>query len=222
MILKGLDREKINYGLPTLTLDVNQVALKDPSVWPPEMERLIAFEWNYFEKKNIELCITPETEKEIIQGIPVEALGSMAYSRYQKSQFFKSRPPGTTLALDEEEANKSWNTMRYILFPTVRDSQLTFNQKADVNQIFYHTVCSGTLEYSAFMTVDKNYHDHSTELQSELGIKVYYPDDAWHWLQPKFNLYSPNEEEVKTLLNDQRDYFQRLHNNNHDCLIGGR
>lgn len=108
MILPTLGRAKINYGLPTLTLDVNQIALKDPYVWPPEMNGLSQLEWNYFQKRTVELCVTPQTPAEITQGTLIRSLGNVAYNRFQKSQLFKSRPSGTTLTLTEQESNALW------------------------------------------------------------------------------------------------------------------
>jgi hypothetical protein len=210
MILRLLERGKINYHLPTLTLDVNQIALKDPHTWPREMNGLAEFEWNYFELKKVELCITPQTPDEITQETLPSALGTVAYSRFQKSQLFKSRPPGTTLSLMDQEANTLWKGTRLILWPTVDDACLTPNQRADVNQVFFHTVASGSLENSAFISIDQNFHYHAGELNSELGITILTPAEAWEQYQPAFDLYTPNDEEIKFLWDQQQLLFQHL------------
>lgn len=210
MILPKLERAKINYELPTFTLDVNQIALKNPSTWPAPMSKLSHLEWNYFELGKIELCVTPETPHEIAQGTPTEDLGSIAYTRFQKSQLFKSRPAGTTLSLSEQESNTLWLGTRNILWPNITDKYLSLNQRSDVNQVFFHTVASGSLISSAFITIDQNFHNHANELRSELGITILTPNQAWEEFQPIFRLYTPNENEVKRLFNDQQSLFESL------------
>jgi len=210
MILKILERGKINYKLPTLTLDVNQIALKDPSQRPPEMEGLAPLEWNYFYLQKVELCVTPETPDEITKKTPLSNLGAAAYSRFQKSQLFKTRPPGTTLNLTDKESNILWTESKQILWPGV--SQLIPRQMADVNQIFYHTIASGSLVNSAFITIDKNFHNHAAELRTKLGIKILYPYEAWEEFQLKYDLYKPNGKEIESLWADQQQYFEKLKN----------
>ncbi|MCK4426999.1 MAG: hypothetical protein KAW16_00795 [candidate division Zixibacteria bacterium] len=210
MILRILERDKINYFLPTFTLDVNQIALRDPTTWPSEMNGLAEFEWNYFHLKKVELCVTPETTNEITQQTPISDLAVVAYNRFQKSQLFKSRPPGATLNLTNQDSRKLWTGIRHILWPKVDDPDLTPNQKADVNQVFFHTVASGSLENSAFITIDHNFYDHAAELSSQLGIRILKPFDAWAEYEPTFNLYTPSDQEIKSLWNDQHLLFQRL------------
>ena len=131
MLLEVLERDKINYELPILTLDTGQIVLKDPSRWPPQMSGLGQLEWNYFKVPKVELCVTPQVPIEITQGTDIASLGSTAYNRFQKSQLFKSRPPRATLSLSEEESNKLLTGIRRILWPTA--SELTVNQIGDVN-----------------------------------------------------------------------------------------
>ena len=204
MILPVLERDKINYDIPTFTLDVNQVALKDPSAWPAQMSKLIHLEWNYFQDSKVELCVTPETSQEITQGVSPENLGAIAYARFRKSQLFKSRPAGTTLTLSEQDSNTLWLGIRDILYPTVDDSNLSSNQRSDVSQIFFHTVTSGSLANSAYLTIDQNFHNHATELCSELGITILTPNQAWEYFQPKYDFNTPTEKEIKKFFNDQQ------------------
>ena len=210
MILPILERAKINYGLPTFTLDVNQIALKNPLTWLPQMSKLTHLEWNYFQLSKIELCVTPETTYEILKDRPTANYGSAVYNRFQKSQLFKSRPVGTTLTLSAQESNTLWMGIRNILWPTVNDVHLLPNQRSDVTQVFFHTVTSGSLASSAFITIDKNFHNHASELKSELGISIFTPNDAWEEFQPKFGLCAPNEQEIKTLFNDQQKLLETL------------
>ncbi|MCJ7497041.1 MAG: hypothetical protein MUO78_02750, partial [candidate division Zixibacteria bacterium] len=165
----------------------------------PEMYGLPELEFNYFVERKVELCVTPETPLEILNKYPISCLGTIAYDRFQKSQFFKLRPPGTTLNLTEKESNTLWMGTKSILYPGVSDANLTPRQIADVNQIFYHTTASGSLNNSAFLTMDTNFHNHAEELNTELGIRVLYPKIAWEEFQPKFGLYIPKAEELKLL-----------------------
>jgi hypothetical protein len=141
MILPILEREKINNAVPVFTLDVNQVALKAPSQRDPRMRGLAPLEYNYFELPKVELCVTPETDFEITQGINVNSLGARAYERFQKSQLFKNRPAGLTLSLVDYEADDLWLGISDILWPSVRHDQFTPNQRADVSQLFFSHDC---------------------------------------------------------------------------------
>jgi hypothetical protein len=210
MILPILERDKINYNIPVFTLDVNQIPLNDPSTWTPPMNNLINLEWNYFKGNNIELCVTPETPEEIMRGAPTAYHGHIAYTRFQKSQLFKSRPAGTTLTLNEQDSNTLWLGIRGILFPTVDDAHLTFNHRSDVSQVFFHTVASGSLSSSVFITMDDDILRHGYELQRELGITVLNPNNTWEEFQPRYGLYSPSQTEIRSLYTEQRDLFDRL------------
>lgn len=97
-----------------------------------------------------------------------------------------------------------------MLWPTVTDEYLSLNQRSDVNQVFFHTVASGSLTSSAYVTIDQNFHNHANELKSELGITILTPNQAWEEFQPKFGLYAPNENEVKKLFDDQQALFEKL------------
>lgn len=204
MILKKLERDKIDYKLPTFTLDVNQLALKK---WPPGLPEL---EWNYFNIGNVELCVTPETSEEIMRGVSPSSWGSIAYDRLQKSMLFKSRPPGTTLSLTSQESNIVWQGIKEIVFPQINESQFTFNQRSDVTQVFFHTVASGSVMNSAFITNDNDIYNHRTELRDSLGITVLHALEAWEQYQPKYDLYKPKEKDIQNLLENQEAYFKRL------------
>ena len=92
MIIPQLERDKINLDLPIFTLDVNQVALKNPNQWLPSMQGLAPLEWNYFGVSSVELCVTPETAFEITKNQSLSSLPFTAYQRFKKTEFFKSRP----------------------------------------------------------------------------------------------------------------------------------
>ena len=180
MILRILDREKVNLQLPVFTLDVNQVALKDPTTWPDSMRELAPLEWNYFEAGSVEMCVTPETAFEITKGVSLAELPWTAYQRFKKTEFLKSRPSGTTLTLSEQEANGLWNGTRDILWPTVPDHQLNPRQRADVSQLYFHTVASGsTAANSAFLTIDQNFINRRNDVRTGLGVSIMTPNEAW-------------------------------------------
>jgi hypothetical protein len=79
-----------------------------------------------------------------------------------------------------------------------------------VNQIFFHTVASGSLASSAYVTIDQNFHRHSDELRSELGITILTPNEAWEEFEPKFGLYTPNRTEINKLFADQQTLLEKL------------
>ena len=157
MILSILERAKINLDLPLFTLDVKQVAFKDPRYWSPEMQGLAPLEWNYFMRGNVELCVTPETAFEIAKGQSFDSLPYTGYQRIKKTEFFKNRPSGTTLDLSEEESTKLWTGIKDILWYSAK-GELNQRQLSDVNQLFYHTVASGSTCYNtAFLTIDNHF-----------------------------------------------------------------
>ncbi|OGF48784.1 MAG: hypothetical protein A2044_08765 [Candidatus Firestonebacteria bacterium GWA2_43_8] len=197
------ERDKINYKIPTLTLDTNHVALRSPSMLGTLYNGLYQLEYNYFYKQNIELCVTPETDFEITQGIPLENLGVEAYNRFSKTRLFKARPAGTTLDLVNDEPNVLWYDTRKILWPNISDSLLNRNQIADVNQLFFHTALSGSLSNSAFITTDTNFHTHAKDIYNQLGVKVKYSYEAWDWLRNDYGLYVPSEKEIESLYREQ-------------------
>jgi hypothetical protein len=210
MILPILEREKISNSVPVFTLDVNQVALRAPATWPPVMTGLARLEWNYFELRKVELCVTPETDFEITQGTSVNSLGARAYERFQKSQLFKSRPAGLTLSLVEREANDLWLGIRHILWPTVSDKNLTLNQRADVSQLFFHTIAGSSMSNAAFLTSDSNFHQRADEIERELGTYVLTPTEAWNQYRGPYDLYQPTDAEIARLWRNQTDYLETL------------
>ncbi|MCP4581233.1 MAG: hypothetical protein GY839_06415 [candidate division Zixibacteria bacterium] len=210
MIIKALEKPKINYEKPTFTLDVNQVALRNPNSWPPEMDGLAQLEYNYFGPQTIELCVTPRTPEEIKYGIPIDQLGDSAYRRFQKSKLFKLRPDDTLLTLKGQEANVLWNGIRFILFPSVDDTHLNPNQRSDIDQIFFHTTASGSLENSAFVTTDNNFHAHKNELKSELGIEIANPAGIWSEYSSYDNIVNPSQDDIDDLIKGQKDYLIKL------------
>jgi hypothetical protein len=211
MILAILEREKINNDVPIFTLDVNQIALKEPQTRPPDTKGLAPLEYNYFRASNVELCVTPETPWEINrQGMNVNSLGATAYERIQKTQFFKSRPAGLTLSLAEQEANQLWMGIKGILWPSVADQNLTTNQRSDVSQLFFHTVVGSTISDAAFLTTDNNFLAHRSEIENGLGIYVMTPTEAWQQYKEPYGLYSPTETEILQIWTEQKKYLQHL------------
>jgi hypothetical protein len=179
--------------------------------WQPEMQGLASLEWNYFEARKVELCVTPETAFEITGGQSFDSPPYAAYQRFKKTEFFKSRPSSTTLSLSKQEAGQLWTGIRGVLWPTVKDNQLTQNQQADVNQLFFHTVSSGSTCYNlAFLTIDKNFLKKRNELTRDLGVTVLTPSEACEEYRPSYNLYTPSDREVSYVWQRQQDYLTTL------------
>ena len=204
-------RNTVNLELPTFTLDVNQIPIKAPVKRPRDLYGLGGLEWNYFEHHKVELCVTPETRSDITQGVRIESLGSAAYQRYLKSELYKRRPPEATLQLSNAEANELWSDMRSLLWPSVKNSRLTPGQIADVNQIFYHTVSSGsTADNSVFVTLDGNFLGHATPLYERYGVTVLDPNNTWGRYQPRYNLQEPTTGQLDNLWNRQQQLFSSI------------
>jgi hypothetical protein len=205
------DRFKIDLAKPVLTLDVNQIALRPPAQLAPEYLPLLSIEWNYFETGLVEAAVTPETAHEITKGIPDEQLGSFAYQRLEKSRWFKARPSGSTLSLDVQESNELWLDMRQRLWPTLSNSQLNDNQRADVSQLFFHAVSSGsTVLHSAFVTLDHNFLGRAPELRSTYGVTVMTPGQAWTQYHSPFHLVQPTSSDIDALWRRQNTVLARL------------
>mgnify|MGYP005848931065 CR=1 FL=1 len=212
-ILKN--RNTVNLELPTLTLDVNQIPLNSPEklseVHQGEYTGLLNFEWNYFKRQSVELCITPQTYSEITQGKPLNDIGAVANQRLIKSSFYKNRPENVRLNLSEPEANNLWLDMRRDLFPNVSDSAINENQKSDVTQIFLHTVASGsTATNAAFITRDKNFLEKYEKFESKYGVQIITANDAWSFYKPKYSLYAPTEDEQRELWGQQKVLIESL------------
>jgi len=196
------DRNTINLELPTFTLDVNQVALRHPSELDPDLHGLMCLDWNYFEPHTVELCVTPETALEITKGASVYNLGSIAYHRLLKSELYKNRPP---------EANELWSDIRYVLWPTVTNEQLTPCQISDVNQLFCHTISSGsTAINSVFLTLDGNFLKRSDELQDKYGVSVLSPNEAWNSYKPEYSLPIPTNTQLEKLWERQQEFYTSI------------
>lgn len=210
MILPSLESTKVDLGHPVFTLDVNQVALKDPRRWTPEMQGLAPLEWNYFNTNQVELCVTPELRFEITQGRSLDALPWVAYQRYKKSQMFKSRPSGTTLSLSEQDTNVLWTGISDILWPSASSNALTSKQRADVSELYFHTVANSTLAHSAFLTADTDFLGKAGQIEQELGVMVMTPTEAWNEFQPQFGLYTPNATEVQGFVQKQHMWLNQL------------
>ena len=78
-------------------------------------------EYEYFEARAVELCVTPAAALEIANGIPVSSLGQTAYNRIQKCELLKARPASTMLALTDAEANHLWSDITTQLWPLGSD-----------------------------------------------------------------------------------------------------
>jgi hypothetical protein len=208
MVISELEREKIDWEKPVLTLDVNQVALTEPRYWTAAMQGLAPLEWNYFWNQKLELCVTPETAEEITRGLA--GSGCTAYNRFKKSQLFKGRPNNVRLDLSEQDANTLWVGIRQILWPTVSEQALSSNQRSDVSQLYFHTIASGTIANSAFITIDHNYSMKSGTISRELGVTVMTPSEAWEEYRPKYDLCQPTQSETQSLWQDQQTYLARL------------
>jgi len=175
------------------------------------MSGLAPLEWNYFEAGRVELCVTPETAFEITKGASLGDLPYTGYRRFKKTEFFRSRPSGTTLSLSEQEANELWNGTREIIWPSLRAEDLSHRQRADVSQLYFHTVASGsTCANAAFLTVDQNFLKHRTDIQSGLGVAIMTPDQAWVRYSDEYELYHPSPDEIAYVHSKQQHYLTQL------------
>jgi len=204
------DREKVDLGLPVCTLDVNQVAVRSTYHLRPDLRGLVSLEYNYFERRTIELCVTPETAVEIGVGSSTVGIGSLAYQRFSKSELFKARPATAVLNLSTEEANELWSDVCDSLWPGLSTGSLRRNQEADITQLFFHIVCSSMVANAAFVTLDNNFLNRAPELHSRYGITVASPNLAWDTFAPRYSLVEPTELDVDRLLAQQQTFFQGL------------
>lgn len=210
MDLQGLVGDKINWEKPVFTLDVNQVALKEPSTWSSELEGLAQLEWNYFGTQQVEMCVTPESPFEITKGVDQSQMGWNAYNRFQKSLLFKSRPDGVRLNLSQQDANSLWGEVRQILWPTVTDQLLSITQRSDVSQLYFHIIASGAIANSAFITIDHNFAANANTIQKNLGVTVLNPSQAWEEYRPKFSLQEPSASDMQLMWDNQQNSLARL------------
>jgi hypothetical protein len=200
------DRDKVNLELPSFTLDVNQIALKPPSERGRDRVGLGFLEYHYLEEASVELCVTPETHVEISRG----SFGWTAYDRIRKTELFKARPGSTSLLLDEEEANELWTDIRGVLWPTISDGALTVRHRSDINQVFFHTVCSSAVANSAFVTLDQDILRAEGTLHRNYGIKVMTPNDAWSYSQLEYGLRQPESSAVERTWREQIELLDWL------------
>jgi hypothetical protein len=204
------DREKVDLGLPVCTLDVNQIAIRSTYHLNADLRGLVSLEFNYFEQRTVELCVTPETAVEIGADSSTGAIGSRAYQRFSKSQLFKARPASTVLDLTTEDADELWSDVGHSLWPGLSTSVINRNQAADVTQLFFHIVCSSMVANAAFVTLDKNFLNRAPDLRARYGITVASPNDAWNNFAPKYSLVEPTDSDIDSLLDQQRTFFGRL------------
>jgi len=210
MIIPALGSTQIDLGKPVFTVDVHGVALRDPSAWPEPLQGLAPLEWNYFKSGRVALCVTPELQYEITRGQDLASLPWTAYQRYKKSQLFKSRPSGTTLSLTAQDADTLWTGISDILWPRIPRGELNTRQRADVSQLYFHTVANSSVTDSAFLTCDGNTLGKTNIIRAELGVNVLTFTDAWDDYQPRFSLDQPTAGELSTFAQDQSALLQQL------------
>jgi hypothetical protein len=204
------DREKVDLGLPVCTLDVNQIAIRPTYYMRTDLRGLVSLEYNYFEQRAVELCVTPETAVEIAAGSSTGVVGSLAYQRFSKSQLFKARPASTVLDLTMEDADELWSDVGHSLWPELSTNAMSPNQAADVTQLFFHIVCSSMVANAAFVTLDKNFLNRAPDLRGRYGITVASPNDAWSNFAPKYSLVEPTDSDIHKLVDQQRTFFGSL------------
>lgn len=204
------ERDKVDLGLPVCTLDVNQIAIRPTYHQRPELRGLAYLEYNYFEWRSVELCVTPEAAAEISQGIETTSLGSAAFQRIKKTELFKARPASTVLDLSIGEADELWSDVQESLWPSVSTGAMSRNQVGDVNQFFFHVVCSSMVANSAFVTLDGDFLSKAPDLHARYGVTVLSPNETWGRFAPKYGLTTPSESDVDRLLGDQQEFFSRL------------
>lgn len=112
--------------------------------------------------------------------------------------------------LSDDEANRLWTGTRQMLFPTVADDVLTGNQIHDVNQLVFHSISSGSLSNSAFVTNDGAFHRAKNDIANELGVTILRPSEAWEEYQPTYSLVSPSDADVQSLWARQQALFTQI------------
>ena len=204
MILSILHKDQIKNEKPIITLDVKLVIFKHPSTWPAALNGLAQLEYNYFELKNIELNVTPHIVTKRYNKMQSNfLLGFVVYKRILRNKFYNNRH-STTLRLTKQKANELWYKIRNILWASIDDNDLTLNQMLDNTQLFYHLIASGYSSNSAFLTIDNNFLNLSSELHSELGLSIMRPQHAWEKYQREFSLYIPDENDINWMWQNQR------------------
>ena len=205
------DTNSYDLELPTFTLDVNQIPLQPPAVAIPELHGLLNLEYNYFGPHSVDLCVTPTTPEEITRGQPSTSLGAVANNRFLKSELYKRRPPDAILHLADDDAGELWSDMRSVLWPTVTGLQLTPNQRADVDQIFWHAVSSGSMSVnSAFLTLDNNFLRNAQYFKNQYGVLILDPNSAWESFRGTYGLQLPTPDDLHDLWAQQHGYFARI------------
>jgi hypothetical protein len=178
---------------------VNQVALRRPPLRDPAMVGLGYLEYQYFEARAVELCVTPVAAQEIAKGLPVSSLGQTAYNRIQKCELFKARPASTTLALTAAEANHLWMDITAQLWRSIPSAELTPQQVGDVGQLFFHVVCNSGIAHSTFVTMDGNFLTHAPDLRARYGVEIADPNEAWREAQRRYGFPTPTPIQVDSV-----------------------
>lgn len=210
MSLPWSSTSRTSLGRPVFTLDVNQIALKQPGLWTPAMKGLGPLEWNHFRTHQVELCVTPETAFEITQGQALDSMPWTGYLRFKKSQLFTSRPSGTTMSLNEQQANELWQDLRGVLWPNVSDAMLTGKHRADVSQLYFHMIGNSLVTDSAYLTGDRDFLDRADAVHGRFGVVTMTPTEAWTDYRLKYSLHEPSDHELGAFLRQQHQHLLQM------------
>ena len=209
MILATLHKDRI-IEKPMITLDIKLVVFRHPSTWPASMNGLVQLEYNYFELKNIEICVTPHAVVKVIKKQSIPSLGFELYKKIHKCKFYKNKPDQDTLTLNRCESNELWLKIRNLLWSEVDDNNLSYNQKLNITQFYFHSIISGCSSQSFFLTIDNHFHQLTSMLYSELNICVMNPQQAWTKYQTEYNLYVPDEKDINWMWQHQHYHLGNL------------
>ncbi|HTR19334.1 MAG TPA: hypothetical protein VMH88_00655 [Gemmatimonadales bacterium] len=103
--------------------------------------------------------------------------------------------------------------MRKRLWPTVSAWVISANQRADVSQLFFHTVSTGSTANAVFVTTDNNFLSKANELKGAYGITVAPPNAAWDMFSGAHNLVPPTEQDIERLWKEQQTLFAPIRSN---------
>lgn len=210
MLASGLHIAKFASGNPIVTFDMNVLRVRPIEQLKEHYAGLPELEFNAFMTGQINACVTPESFIEIIRGSSLPLVGTRAYDRLRKSHWFNSMPLSGRLDLTAEQASGYWLDIRKAIFPTVIDSELTFNQQSDITQLFYCLATSGNIEGAAFITQDKNFLNRAADIERDFHIKVCTPMQAWSNFQPKYGLTVPSPADLAEFDRRHSGYLNQL------------
>jgi len=116
------------------------------------------------------------------------------------------------MSLNEQQASELWRDVRGTLWPSVRDANLTGRQRADVSQLYFHTIANSLITDAVYITGDNNFLSRADEIYAKFGVVTDTATATWTQYAPKYGLYQPTDIELSTFLHDQRNHLLQMSN----------